>query len=106
MEKVESLNQLLTDVKIKKDVIVMVTQDSCGKCEILKNVIPMFEKEGDISKPVLLINLDDEGVDREKTISHFDIMSTPVLIGYKDGELAEKFEDNVTPMQLMTLEQL
>lgn len=106
MEQMNSLVDLNTTIRQKKDVIVMVTQDDCGKCEILKGVIPMFQESGDITKPILTINLDDEGVDREKAVKLFDIMSTPVLIGYKDGELAKKFEDQVTPMQLQQLESL
>ncbi|UVD42568.1 oxidoreductase [Staphylococcus phage vB_SauM-V1SA22] len=106
MEKVNSLLELNTTIRQKKDVIVMVTQDECAKCEILKSVIPLFEAEGDINKPVYVINLDDKDVDREKAVKLFDIMSTPVLIGYKDGELAKKFEDQVTPKNLMELDLL
>ncbi|AFV80956.1 thioredoxin-like protein [Staphylococcus phage vB_SauM-HM01] len=106
MEKVNSLLELNTTIRQKKDVIVMVTQDECAKCEILKSVIPLFEAEGDITKPVYVINLDDKDVDREKAVKLFDIMSTPVLIGYKDGELAKKFEDQVTPKNLMELDLL
>lgn len=106
MEKMNSLVDLNTAIRQKKDVIVMITQDNCGKCEILKSVIPMFQESGDINKPILTLNLDAEDVDREKAIKLFDIMSTPVLIGYKDGQLAKKYEDQVTPMQLQELESL
>lgn len=106
MDKVNSLVELNTQIRQKKDVIVLVSQNDCVKCEILKGVIPAFEQEGDITKPVLTINLDDEGVDREKAIKLFDMMSTPVLLGYKGGELKQKYEGDVTPKQLYGLEEL
>lgn len=106
MEKVKNLVDLNTEIKSKKDAIVLITQDNCPKCEIIKSVIPMFEEQGDITKPLLVLNMDDEDVDREFVINKYDIMSTPVLIGFKDGEFKKKFEGDVTPMQLTQLELL
>lgn len=106
MEEVKSLVDLNVQVRQKKDAIAMITQNNCPKCEILKHVIPGFEEAGDITKPILVLNMDNPDADRDQIIKHFDLMSTPVLIGYKNGELKEKFEDTVTPMQLMQLEEL
>ncbi|AAX92412.1 thioredoxin-like protein [Staphylococcus phage Twort] len=102
MEEVKSLLDLNVQVRQKKDAIALLTQNNCGKCEILKQVIPHLN----LAKPLFVLNLDGKDADREQIINHFDLMSTPVLVGYKDGELVKKFEDDVTPQQLQELEDL
>jgi|SRR5699024_10330530 len=105
MKEVTSLGNLSATIKDKKDAIVLMVQDSCAKSEIIKNVIPMFEDSGDISKPILVLNLDAEDVNREKAEELFG-NETPALIGYKDGERKELFAGDITPIQLMKLDNL
>lgn len=106
MLEVKNLSELSTKVSEEKDIILLITQDDCFKCTVLKNAIPEFVNTGAVTKPVYYLNLDHEGVDREQAKELFDIMSTPVLVGYKDGKRSSTFSGAVTPMQLMELEKL
>lgn len=107
MEKLESLVDLNTKISYNDDAIVLISQDGCAKCDILKNILPEFEKTGDITKPIFSLNLDDEDVDRELAIEKFNVMSTPLLLCFKNGELKVTLEgDDVNPMKFKDLENI
>lgn len=103
MKEVTSLGNLSAKIKEVKDAIVIVVQDNCAKSEIIKNTIPLLEE--DITKPMLLLDLDAEDVDREKAEEFFG-SKTPALVGYKDGERKDIYAGNITPTQLVKLDNL
>ncbi|ANT44804.1 oxidoreductase [Staphylococcus phage vB_SscM-1] len=103
MKEVTSLGNLSATIKEKKDAIVIMVQDNCAKSEIIKNTIPLLEE--DIEKPILLLDLDAKDVNREKAEELFG-SETPALIGYKDGERKDVYAGNITPTQLVKLDNL
>lgn len=103
MREVTSLGHLSTTIKEKQDAIVIVVQNDCAKSEIIRNTIPLLEE--DIEKPILLLDLDSKDVDRAKAEEFFGT-ETPALVGYKDGERKDIYSGNITPTQLVKLDNL
>ena len=86
MEQVKSLRELEVLKGENDKSIVMISQDNCGKCQVLEFGIPSYLEQFELDVPVYKANIDHMDEDRETLVEYFDINATPLLLGFKKDE--------------------
>lgn len=100
MEQVKSLKELEVLKGENDKTIVMISQDNCGKCQVLEFGVPAYLEQFEIDIPVVKLNIDHQEETREELVEHFDISATPLLLGFEDTKQVSR-QDNVNNVQAM-----
>ena len=98
MEEVKNLVELNTEVKVQGNPIVIIGQENCFNTHILTNSLPMYVETSEYDKPILVLNVDSNDVNKDKVLKYFGIEKIPSVLGFKEGKLEVKKEGfGITP---------
>lgn len=96
MEKANTLVDLGTSIKTRKDLSVIFTKNNCPMCQMLFIRVGSMEDEGEIETPIMIHNIEED--DYEKASELYELSSTPTMVRFKDGkEIGRASSIGLTP---------